>query len=189
MRWCLSSCLLMLSFIAACQSERRPKPWGFPRIQLPEHQYRVYDNPNCPFVAEIPVYAVPINEANNDSCYLDLDFPRFDCRWHITIRDFRRENTDPFSAYEDYRRLVYQHTKKAIEIKEQYISFPNGIGTFFELYGEVPTSAQFFFSDSLRYAIITNFYFRIATKNDSLKPIIDYMKEDLWHFIKTVRWR
>ncbi len=178
----------VVSLFFACSSDPQPKPWGYHRILLPKHQYQRYDNPNCPFTFEIPIYGQVLNE-DNDSCYLDIDFPQFAARWHITTRDFRREQTDFFASYEDYRELVYKHTKKATEIKEEILRYPNGVGVFFELYGEVPTSAQFFFSDTTRYAMILTFYFNTATKNDSLKPIIDFMKEDLKHLIKSIVWR
>ena len=183
--------ILVLNFIFvlySCDTETTPRPWGYPRMILPEHKYRLYDNPNCPYKFEIPVYGQVLNE-DNDSCFFDIDFPQFGARWHITTRNYGKEKTDVLKAYEDYRDLVYKHSKKASEIRETILERKNGIGTFFELYGEVPTSAQFFFSDSTKYAIILTFYFKTATKNDSLKPIIDFMKKDLWHLIETIQWK
>ncbi len=180
--------LLVGATLVSCSDQGTPKPWGFHRIILPEHKYVRYDNPNCPYTFEIPVYGQVLN-AKNDSCYLDIDFPQFGARWHITTRDYYKENTDIFKAYEDYRELVYKHSKKATEINETIIEKDNGAGVFFELYGEVPTSAQFFFGDTTRYAMITTFYFKTAMKNDSLKPIIDFMKQDLKHLIETIQWK
>ncbi len=172
----------------SCSQEGTPKPWGFHRIIFPEHKYITYNNPHCPYTFEVPVYGQVLN-AGNDSCYLDIDFPQFGARWHITTRDYQKERTDIFKAYEDYRELVYKHSKKATEINERVIERENGAGVFFELYGEVPTSAQFFFGDTTRYAMITTFYFKTAMKNDSLKPVIEFMKKDLWHLLETLRWK
>lgn len=178
----------LLIFLYSCSNDTTPRPWGYHRLILPEHKYKLYDNPNCPYKFEIPVYGQVLNE-DNDSCFLDIDFPQFGARWHITTRDYAREKTNVLDAYEDYRELVYKHSKKATEIREHILERKNGIGTFFELYGEVPTSAQFFFSDSTRFAMITSLYFKTATKNDSLKPVIDFMKKDLMHLIETIQWK
>ncbi len=59
----------------------------------------------------------------------------------------------------------------------------------YEIYGEVPTSVQFFYSDSIKHSLMTSFYFNTATKNDSLQPIISYMKKDLTHMIETIEWK
>ena len=153
----------LVIFLYSCSNDTTPRPWGYHRLILPEHKYKLYDNPNCPYKFEIPVYGQVLNE-DNDSCFLDIDFPQFG-------------------------ELVYKHSKKATEIREHILERKNGIGTFFELYGEVPTSAQFFFSDSTRFAMITSMYFKTATKNDSLKPVIDFMKKDLMHLIETIQWK
>jgi gliding motility-associated lipoprotein GldD len=58
----------------------------------------------------------------------------------------------------------------------------------FELEGEVPSQFQFYVTDSTKHFLRGALYFRTATKNDSLKPIIDFIKKDVIHLLNTVKW-
>ncbi len=173
--------------LMACNEIPSPKLPGYPRILFPEHEYQIFSSPECPFTFEYPLLG-KINDRRIDSCWVDIDIPRYECKFHITYKPLNSKTTYS-RAYEDYRRLIYKHSQKASEIVETPIKEPNGIGTFFEIYGEVPTSAQFFFSDSARHAVMCSFYFETALKNDSLKPVIDYFKKDVKHLIRSIRWK
>lgn len=171
----------------SCNEIPSPKLPGYPRILFPEHEYQLFNSPQCPFTFEYPKLAV-IGDRRIDSCWVDLDIPKYQCKFHITYKPINQKVTFS-SAYEDYRRLIYKHSQKASEIVETPLKFKQGIGTFFEIYGEVPTSAQFFFSDSTHHAVMCSFYFETALKNDSLKPVIDYFKKDIKHLIQSIRWK
>jgi gliding motility-associated lipoprotein GldD len=124
-----------------------------------------------------------------DSCYCDISFPQYICNWHITLRDFKREKAGHRHSFEDYRRLIYNHTTKATEIRPYPVENEQGMGMYFEMFGEVPSPAQFFFTDTVKYAIMASIYFDTALRNDSLAPIIQRMRTDLRHLMQTIRWR
>lgn len=180
--------LLGVLCLAGCSSPASPKPRGYARIELPPHSYKQYQSPSCPFTFEYPAEGV-LSADSKDSCFVDISFPRYRAKWHITLRHFAREHTTRSRAYEDYRKVVYFHSQKSSDIIETRLQGPAGGGTFFEIYGQVPTSAQFFYTDSLRYAIMAASYFNTGTKNDSLAPIIDHLKADLHHMVQSLRWR
>jgi hypothetical protein len=92
------------------------------------------------------------------------------------------------AAYEKYRGMIYRHSNKG-RIYETATQTEHGTGRFFEIYGEVPTSAQMLFSDSVRYSVETSFYFDTALQNDSLAPVIEFIKQDLRHLQGTIRWK
>jgi gliding motility-associated lipoprotein GldD len=178
----------VLLLMAGCSGdELKPKPHGFPRMELPPHQYKTFDCERCPFTFDYPVYG-SVTFVHPDSCRFDIVFDRFGCKWHFTLEHLDEESYTYRQAFEKYRSMIYQHSRKG-KVYEEPIQLSEGVGRFFELYGEVPTSAQFFFSDSSRYAVENSFYFRTALRNDSLAPVIDYMKQDLWHALETFEWR
>ncbi len=178
---------LMFISLIACKEIPSPKLPAYPRIIFPEHEYQIFNSPKCPFTFEFPKLGT-IGDRRIDSCWVDIDIPRYECKFHITYKPLNQK-VNYYSAYEDYRRLIYKHSQKASEIVETPIRESNGLGTFFEIYGEVPTSAQFFFSDSIKHAVMCSFYFETALKNDSLKPVIDYFKKDIKHLIRSIRWK
>jgi gliding motility-associated lipoprotein GldD len=192
---CLRSLLLPLAFflvalLTSCsQGNPYPRPTGYPRIALPQHTYKTYRQPGCPFSFEYPAYAELLPTSRKDSCSVDLYFPAFDAYWHITDRNYLRDKTRGAQSFEDYRQVIYHHAQKAYNIQETPYTWPGGGGVFFELYGEVPTSAQFYLADSAGgNAVMTAFYFKTAVKNDSLAPVIDFLKADLRHMAETLRF-
>ncbi len=184
--------LLVLLMVASCTETRYPRPRAFPRIELPAHQYVTFKQQKVPFTFSYPEYGT-VEVAKADSMNMEIRFPRFGCTWHITYRDFARldrlgKKGSPNLSYEDYRKLVFKHSQKASEIFEKRFRTGTGHGTFFELYGEVPTSAQFYVTDSSRHALMAAMYFNTALKNDSLAPVIDFMKADLLHMAQSVKF-
>jgi len=56
------------------------------------------------------------------------------------------------------------------------------------LSGEVPSQFQFHITDSTQHFLRGALYFRTATKNDSLAPVIEYVKKDIVHLLNTLTW-
>ncbi|MEO1449668.1 MAG: hypothetical protein AAFV07_09060 [Bacteroidota bacterium] len=176
--------------LAACQSyEPYPRPYAYPRIDLPKATtYQTFQTQSCPFTFAYPSTA-KISRDNDDSCWVDINFPEYDLTWHITYRDTRETNKDKATYFEDYRRLVYKHTQKARDIQARPISYPAGSGTWFDLYGNVGTPSQIFMHDSTEQQIVMmSFYFQTALKNDSLQPVIEYMKGEVDKMLGTFAW-
>ena len=166
-----------------------PRKMGFPRIDFPKEQtYSSFSNETCPFNFEYPV-AGNITRDKNDSCWVDINYPLYDCKWHMSYRNIETSGKSRSEHFEEFRRLIYKHSKKASQIKESQISFPAGRGVMFEVYGNVGTPAQVFFYDSTETDIMMmSFYFQTAMKNDSLQPVINYMKEEMSHMLETFEW-
>lgn len=185
----LMTCLLLLTL--ACQDYTPyPRPFAFPRIELPaQTRYESLQSPACPFTFEYPKGGQKTRDLQ-DSCWVDLRFPSYSLTWHITHRHVPRSGKSRSQHYEEYRRLVYKHTQKATQITETPIQGPTGQGILFETYGEVGTPAQVFYYDSLEQNVVMlSFYFRTAEKNDSLAPVIDYMKGQVLHAVETLEWQ
>ena len=58
----------------------------------------------------------------------------------------------------------------------------------YELFGTVGVPAQVFYSDSVD-VVMASFYFATAVRNDSLSPVIDFMKADLKHMAESISWK
>ncbi|MEZ4827985.1 MAG: hypothetical protein R3C61_17135 [Bacteroidia bacterium] len=181
--------LTLLLLGAGCESYvPYPRPFGFPRIDFPEKTtYTGFSNETCPLKFDYPDYG-KITRDLPDSCWVDIQFPLYDCKWHFTYR-IAGQNKDKDAHFEDYRRLIYKHSAKATQIKESPISVPAGQGVLFEIYGNVGTPAQVFLYDSTETHIaMMSFYFQTALKNDSLQPVINYMKGEIKHTLETFQW-
>ena len=181
------SWLLLAVVLTACGgAPEYPRKRGFHRLELPAHRYRTFTHAQCPFTFDYPEYGV-LELQRVDSCFFNIRFDDFGCRWHITTRRFDGDKVTYDYTLEDYRQVIFKHAQKAA-IYEQPLRLPNGRGTLFELYGESPTFADVYFSDTSHYALLVSCYFDTAVKNDSLAPVIAHLKKDLSRLVGSVRW-
>jgi gliding motility-associated lipoprotein GldD len=183
-------CLLFISFlIIACDQDPVPREKGYHRVYLPERNYVQFDKPECMYTFEYPAFA-DVSWNDPDPCWMDFYFKPFHCNWHFTYRSLKGDQESRNLEFEEYRRLVYKHTIKATQIREIPIRNAHVKGTLFEMYGNVPTSAQLFLTDlDNQHVMEISFYFYTSMRNDSLAPVIDYVKEDLLHLAETFRWK
>jgi gliding motility-associated lipoprotein GldD len=78
---------------------------------------------------------------------------------------------------------------KADEIFENYISRPGKYGIFYELDGNTATNAQFYITDSTKHFLRGSLYFNAATNQDSIAPVLAYLKKDMLRLIETLEWK
>ncbi|MEO0468797.1 MAG: hypothetical protein AAF206_04185 [Bacteroidota bacterium] len=181
--------LLSMALLSCHEYTPVPRPFGYHRIDMPgDDGWAEFQQAFCPFTFEYPAYA-KISRSMPDSCWVDLQFEPFDCKWHISYRNVPESRKSRSVHYEEYRKLIYKHSKKASRINETPISSPKGYGTLFEIYGNVGTPAQLFFSDSSgQHIAMLSFYYQTALKGDSLFPITQYMKGKIQHLTESIEW-
>lgn len=181
---------LSLFFATGCTpstADPLPRPSGWPRIDLPTHEYQKLENGPCPFSFEFPIVG-DLEATKADSCWMDIYFKSFECRWHITYRHIPSSGKTLAQHNEEYRKLVFKHIQKVSQIKENPIQTDHGTGMFYELFGTVGVPAQMIFTDST-HLVMASFYFDSAVRNDSLAPVIDFVKEDMKHMAESIRWK
>jgi len=90
----------------------------------------------------------------------------------------------------DAFNLTNKQSVKASYINDSLINTPNNIhGTFFRVSGNVATANQFFLTDSTKNFLRGALYFDATPNQDSLKPVNDFLVQDLYHLINTFKWK
>lgn len=176
--------------LTGCQEQHSsPKPTGYPRIDFPkEKKYHLFDT-TCPFRFEIPQYAHVVPSQGSDKpCWLNIRYPRFGGRIHLTYREF--DNMTTLNKYrEDARTFAYKHTVKANEIRESRIKKDSVHGIFYEIGGNTATALQFYVTDSAQHFLRGSLYFNTEPNRDSLDPVINYIRKDMKQMIRTLEWK
>ncbi|MEY3630634.1 MAG: hypothetical protein RL408_188 [Bacteroidota bacterium] len=186
---------LMTLFSCGTASEEEstslPRPKGFPLIAIPTHQYRTLE-PGHPFSFEISQWA----EVKRDTTYfaephwMYIYYPRWDAFIQLTYKPVLQDSKRLQKMIRDSYILASKHQMKATRIDEGFITTTSGRkAAVIELEGEVATSFQFIVTDSTKHYLRGAVYFNTATKNDSLAPVIQYLKKDAIHLIQTLRWK
>jgi gliding motility-associated lipoprotein GldD len=176
--------------LSGCASDYNPKPKGFNRIVLPEHEYRVLPD-TFPYQFEYSKHANLKKDTSwlAERHWMQLYYPQFDASIELTYKPVFNSDSLLFHYFETSYRLTSQHKQKAYSIEETGLVIPNGDRAIIaELTGEVPSQMQFYTSDSTMNFLRGALYFKTATQNDSLRPVIDYIKKDMLHMLMTLQW-
>jgi gliding motility-associated lipoprotein GldD len=192
MNWKFLIGLFIISIlISSCGSDYSPKPRAYFKIDLPEKKYQNYSS-DCLFSFEFPVYASVIPDKNKDAkpCWMDVYYPQFNGRVHLSYQSFStRKQFD--SLVEDARTFAFKHTVKATAIDEAMISYPEKkvYGIYYSIDGNTASSVQFFLTDSTNNYLRGALYFNEQPRLDSIQPVLDFIKKDIDHMIKTFKWQ
>jgi gliding motility-associated lipoprotein GldD len=173
----------------ACETNWLPKPPGYNRIDLPRHEYNRLEEGypyQFDFSTQSQVEADSFNLSEKE--WINLNYKKLGAKVHLTYKKID-QNTNFKALSNDAFNLTAKHQIKAYGIEEVVLLTPNGYSAVVaELTGEVPTQFQFFVTDSTTHFLRGALYFNTALKNDSLAPVIEYIKIDLAHLINTVNF-
>ena len=188
----------MLSFLAcamltSCRPKAlpEPKPMGYFRIDLPEHQYQLLDT-TLPFTFEQSAIAnTTIEPQKDNSLWMNIIYPDLHASLRFTCLNVKNaDSLRKLMIMED--KMVKFHYQKADDVQYSIIQDPEAHiwGQTYEIYGkEVATPFQFWLTDSTHHFVRATLYFDSAPNNDSLQPVIQYLKEDAMHLINTFAWK
>ncbi|WP_375419145.1 gliding motility lipoprotein GldD [uncultured Hymenobacter sp.] len=185
--------LTPLLLLAGCSSapDYTPKPKGYNRIDLPPPRYRQLA-PGHPYSFEYSRYAKVLRDSSYlaQPHWLNVYYPDLHANVQITYMDVQRNRKLYNKMMEDARKLTGKHQIKATAIDERIMRTPNGMrASVFELQGEVPSQFQFYTTDSTKHFFRGALYFRTATDNDSLAPVIEYVKRDMVQMLNTLKYQ
>jgi gliding motility-associated lipoprotein GldD len=180
-------------FLTSCEDSEentfKPKPRGYHHIPLPEAKYVSLPD-TMPYRFEYSGHARLMNDTSylTERYWMEVYYPFFKANLDISYK--RIENEEQFkNLINDSHKLANNHGIKAFKIDQMVMRTPKGLtGILFELEGDVPTTCQFYVTDSVRNFLRVDFYFATSQENDSLAPIIKFIKEDMIHMINTTEW-
>jgi gliding motility-associated lipoprotein GldD len=212
---CIFACILFSGIcgIMACNETYTSKKRGYYRIDFPEREYRLYNEPGVPYSFEYPAYATIVK----DSTYFDstpenpywrnIDFPQFNARIFLSYKiiggktfyktkmpDGNYRDSAGINRFDKLVNDAFNLTNKneavATSIKDSLFTTANGItGIFFRVGGNAATARQFFMSDTSQHFIRGALYFDTTPNADSLKPVQDFLQQDIDHIINTFKWK
>jgi len=189
MKYLLLVSLVILS--VSCRNNYSPKPRGYFRIDLPTKEFEAFPYA-FPYSFEVPVYGdfIPDTRALSQPYWANIAFPDFNAYLHLTYKSIRsRQHLE--SLLGDAHTFVSRHIPKASGIETELIIDPHRrvFGQLFYIKGQdVASSVQFFVTDSVENFLRGSLYFNVVPNNDSLAPVIEFLRQDVQHLIHTLRW-
>ncbi|NIW98338.1 MAG: gliding motility lipoprotein GldD [Phycisphaerae bacterium] len=168
-----------------------PKPLGYPRIELPAHEYVPLQG-NFPYQFELSKHAVvrPHQGKTTETYWIDICYPAFGAEIKLTYKPVQHSRQRLQEYCNDAYKLTAKHQVKASAIQEQVLVTPLGYeAVLMDLKGEVPSQVQFYTTDEECHFLRGALYFNTATENDYLAPVIAFIREDILHLLQTLKWK
>lgn len=167
------------------------KPKGFARLSFPEHKYIALQG-DYPYSFEYSSSAEIVQDksAEAEKYWILVNYPSLDAMIQFTYKslngDLKKLDEHVMDAY----KLASKHQIKAQSQKEEVVKLKNGRqAVVIEIEGEVPSHYQFYSTDTSKHYLRGAIYLRQATLNDSLKPVVEYLKVDARHILETLKWK
>ena len=178
--------------IASCDDNGSylPKPRGYFRIDLPERSYTRVDTIER-YSFECPDYAVITYDrySPGEKNWINIEMPAFNGSIHMTHKTV---DGNLGEYLEDVHTMLTKHLQKANGVRDSLIVNDESrvYGLFIEMDGKgVATPMQFYLTDSTRNFVRGALYFNFQPDNDSMQPVISFIREDIDHLISTFEWK
>lgn len=182
---------IFVILLLGCTSTYTPKPLGHNHIDLPEVSYQQSPD-SFPFTFAYSTHASILNDTTwmAEKYWFNLYYKDLGAHVNITYKPVFESKARLKDFLSDAYKLTAKHQIKAYSIDESILRTPMGYyASIAELEGEVPSQFQFVITDSTRHFLRGALYFKTAMKNDSLAPVIEYVKMDMIHFLQTLEWK
>ena len=184
---------MVLAFVAiSCDRDTNylPKPRGYFRIDLPEKAYVKVDTIEK-YSFECPVYTIvtPDPYSPDEKNWVNIEMPSFKGSIHLTHKPV---DGNLGEYLEDVHTMVTKHLQKANGMRDSLIvnDEHNVYGMFIEMDGKgVATPMQFYLTDSTSNFVRGALYFNFKPDNDSMQPVINFIRKDIDHLIETFEWK
>ena len=204
--------IIITTLLWSCNSVYTSKKTGYYKIDFPERHYIKFEKEGIPYSFEYPQYANIVRDTayfdstSDNQNWMNIDFPQFKGKIYVSYKSIggvsvykvkkngKYVDSAGINYFEkmvnDCYNLTYKNDVKAYSIDDSLMHTPNNIsGTFFKVTGNVATAKQFFLSDTTKHFLRGALYFDATPNEDSLRPINDFLQEDLKHLINTLRWK
>lgn len=166
-----------------------PKPKAYPRIDIPKASYQQFDT-LFPFSFEYSTLSniQPDRSKGSEPYWINIEYPSLGATIYLS---YKKINGNLGQLKEDAFGFANRHIQQADDIVESNVYDPAIplIGKIYDIKGvNVACPYQFWISDSTSKFVRGALYFNTEPNNDSLAPLITYVKNDILHIINTFNW-
>lgn len=185
--------LISLFFLNSCGGNELliPKPPTFLRTDFPKHTYsQIKDKMPYSFELSDVYFTKPVLYKGTITDHLEINLGKLNGVLYLNY--YPLPNRDTLVRYINLSNdKVDEHQVKAKRINSSNILHPEKrvFGTFFEFEGDVATNFQFYLTDSSHNFIRGEVLMNCRPNYDSLRPTLNYLKEDLLHLLESFEWK
>lgn len=181
--------LLIISVLCnySCGSDTIPKPKGVLRLEYPEATYTAVNSTDfCPF--SFDVNKISQFSRNEKNCDFNIEYPQMKATIYLT---YKKIDGNIKNLLRDAQKFTYDHTIKADNIAAtEFVNDTTRVyGTFYQVFGNAASQAQFYATDSVTHFVSGSVYFKAIPNYDSIQPASFYLEKDVKRIMESLRWR
>jgi gliding motility-associated lipoprotein GldD len=151
----------------------------------------------CPYKFEVPLYA-KVEQSYSmltgkkikvpQPYWYNIEFPQFKATVHLSYKEI---NKNIGNLIDTMHYFANKHQVRATGLDETVIIRDSAkvYGLLFDIAGNTASSLQFYVTDSSKHFLRGALYFNTVPNIDSLKIVVDYIREDVLHLINTTEWK
>lgn len=187
--------LIIISILISCQQRFTPKPIGYLRFDFDNKSLKKFNVKNQKKLQENNIsfsfltsdyFNMSLQQKEADT-WINLEYSKHNATIHLTHTLIKKNLSQ---LIEDTRSMAYKHTIKADAITEKKYSNNNTLafGTLYNIEGRTASSVQFYLTDSTKHFLRGSLYFYCPPNQDSLRPVINFIREDIITIMETIQW-
>lgn len=177
------------SMLFGCKKTYTPRPYSYYRIALPDTGYVLFAEKGSPYTFEYSEAGkvVPQMQGAKEQ-WLNIDYPTLNATVHCSYRPIEGNLA---VLLQESHEFVYKHASQANAIPEHFFENRDAgvFGIFYEIYGNTASPIQFILTDSSQHFFRGALYFNSAPNQDSLAPVVDYLRGDMLRLVESFEWR
>ncbi len=187
----IAICVVLVIMLTGCNETPTPRPRGYIRIDLPERHYTPFDS-TFPYRFDYPTYSQIKPDTSKTALpfWLNIDFGKLKATLYLSYKPIQGNNLATY--LEDNHLFLSRHIPKASGIEELVVE-NNTSRVFGMIYNVTGTGTaspvQFYLTDSTNHFLRGALYFNFRPNNDSLRPVIEFLNQDIIHLAETFRWK
>lgn len=180
--------ILCLMVFFSCKQDYVPKPEGFLRIETGKHDYSLSETKIYSFNLSDKAILENSSETKKEN-WFNIVYPEWNAKIYCSYLNITPKTFA--NAIEDSHKFVYKHAVKADAINDSVYLNPatKVYGMLYDIKGNVASPVQFFLTDSCQHFFRGSLYFEEVPSNDSLSPIIEYIRQDIIEIMESFRWK
>ncbi len=176
-----------------CNDVFVPKHKAYPKIIFPTKTYQTFTNGQYPYTFSYPTYAKCLQDSafidykTDNPFWLNVQIDALNATLYLTYKNLRQHQLDKL-IYDSYK-ITNKQVYKATSIQDSAVSSPYGYQiVFYTVTGDAATTHQFFVTDQKKHFLRGSLYLNTTPNEDSLKIVTDFIKPDIIHLLKTVKF-
>ena len=185
--------LALICLFVSCVKKQEvpiPKPKGYFRLTTPEVAYQRWDS-IFPFSFNYSKHAtLSFQRKENNIYWIDIHYPLLSATFKMTYYPVTN-NLHRLMWNEEEQVMFHVERMMTDDIQFSTVNDPVArvFGRLYELEGKnVATPFKFWLTDSAHYFVKGTLYFDFAPNNDSLAPIINYLRNDALMMVESWEW-